>query len=299
VTLCIAAECWHNERPCIALCCDTRAERGGVFHELVGSDDVDKIREIGPVSVLLSGSETAADELLTLCDESIRRFAFSPTADSDISITTFMKDLRLQAANRKKDIIDHHLRMSTGLSYAEFVEKHRDRLQDGHARDIWNQIQHIDLDTDLLFCGFSGDEQVLIRLDRWGKTHWETNYSVTGIGTDIALAFLCQRDWNEQLENKPLQLTHCLYRMFEAKRAAEKNRHVGESTTFEVLFPEGERYDISDAFFQWMKAFFDVHLVVEPLQFEGGDFLVKETDAKEQTDAPHQDQTEGKQPEIE
>src|ERR1700733_14485365 len=52
MTLCIAAECWNDDIPCIALCCDTRAERGGVFHELVGSDDVDKIREVGSVSIL-------------------------------------------------------------------------------------------------------------------------------------------------------------------------------------------------------------------------------------------------------
>jgi 20S proteasome alpha/beta subunit len=228
MTLCIAAECWHEEKPCIAMCCDTRAERGGLFHELVGSDDVEKIRQIGPFTALLSGSETAADELLTLCNRPIRNFSRTPAspAESDEVITDFLKQLRQRAAERKKDLIDHHLRMSLGLSFEEFLNTHRNKLHDVHARDIWNQIEHIDLETDLLICGFSGDEAVVIRLDRFGKTHWETNYSVVGIGSDIALAFLCQRDWNEG-EGKRLQLMDCLFRIYEAKKAAEKNRHVG------------------------------------------------------------------------
>jgi hypothetical protein len=72
MTLCIAAECWEGETPYIAMCCDARAERGGVFQELVGSEDVDKMRGIGPVTALLSGDETDADELLTQCESAIR-----------------------------------------------------------------------------------------------------------------------------------------------------------------------------------------------------------------------------------
>ncbi len=196
--------------------------------------------------------------------------------DSDEAVTAFLKELRAQAADRKKDLLDHHLRMSLGLSFDEFLNTHRDRLHDVHSRDIWNQIHHIDLETDLLICGFSGDEPVVIRLDRFGKTHWETNYSVVGIGSDIALAFLCQRDWSAE-DGSPLQLTDCLLRIYEAKRAAEKNRHVGEATSFEILFRNGERFDISDSCFRMMKIVLDITYRKMPFQ-EG--YLEKEAEHK-------------------
>lgn len=178
MTLCIAAEARFEGKPCIAMLCDTRAERGGVFQELVGSEDVEKIRNIGPVTALLSGDETSADELLTLCEEPIRLFGATPsTGDSDIAVETFLSGLRDSAAARKKALVDHHLRMTIAMSYNEFVKRHREEFKESHGRDIWDQIVNLDLSTDLIICGFSGDEPVIVRLDRYGKTHWETNYS--------------------------------------------------------------------------------------------------------------------------
>jgi hypothetical protein len=66
MTLCIAAECWSGETPCIAMLTDTRSETGGIVHELVGSEDADKIRTIGPVTALISGIPTDGDELDSL-----------------------------------------------------------------------------------------------------------------------------------------------------------------------------------------------------------------------------------------
>jgi hypothetical protein len=156
--------------------------------------------------------------------------------------------------------------MNLAMKYEEFIDKHRNKLHESYSREIWNQVINIDLDTAIIFCGFSGYEQVVVRLDRFGKTHWESNYSVIGIGMDIALAFLCQRDWHDE-EGKPLQLMDCLYRLFEAKRAAEKNRHVGEATAFQVLFPSGERFDISDVCFELFKKQYDERLILPRVAF--------------------------------
>lgn len=253
MTLCIAAECWLGEAPCIVSCCDTRAERGGVFQELVGSEDVDKVRDIGLMTGLLSGDPTAADRLVTMCDETIRKFSTSPADDdSDLVITEYLKGLEKIAELRKGEIVDHHLGMTIRMPYSEFVKQHRTDFIESHSREIWNEIKLIDLGTDVILGGFSGDEPVLVRLDRYGKAHWEDNYSVVGIGADIALAFLCQRDWYMENDDR-LQLIDCLYRVFEAKAAAQKNRHVGESTAFEVLMPGAKRYDITDECFKDFK----------------------------------------------
>jgi len=267
MTLCIAAECWDGKTPCIAMLTDTRSERGGVFQELVGSEDADKIRTIGPVTALISGIPTDGDELLTLCEDAIRAFSVRvPVDESDIAITKFLSDLRAAAVARKKVIVDHHLDMTINMSFDDFVKRHRSEFHESHSRDIWDQIHHtVDLGADLLLCGFSGDESLIVRLDKFGKTHWEDNYSAIGIGSDIAQAFLCQRDWYDT-EKESLQLLDCLYRLFEAKRAAEKNRHVGESTAFEILMPGGERKDITDECFQFFKTTYKERLELPKFQ---------------------------------
>jgi hypothetical protein len=73
-----------------------------VFQELVGSEDVDKIREIGPYTALVSGQETSADELLTLCDKSIREFSQTLPQASDIAVTEFLAKLRAHAARAQE-----------------------------------------------------------------------------------------------------------------------------------------------------------------------------------------------------
>jgi hypothetical protein len=292
MTLCIAAECWHDETPCIAMCCDTRAERGGVFQELVGSEDVEKFRSIGPITALLSGDETSADELLTLCEGTIRSFAAStPIDESDIAITNFLSGLRQAAATRKKVLVDHHLDMVISMSFDDFVKRHRNEFSESHSRDIWNQVQHIDLGADIVLCGFSGDENVVVRLDRFGKTHWETNYSVVGVGSDIALAFLCQRDWYMENDDPSgpdagkagVEIKDALYRIVEAKWAAQKNRHVGETTAFEVLMPGGQRFDITQECYDTFKKVFKRRFTLKPFLFSKP-FLVPDEDNKESGD---------------
>jgi hypothetical protein len=267
VTLCIAAECWEGERPYIAMCCDTRAERGGFLQELVGSEDVDKIRTIGPVTALLSGDETDADELLTLCEGAVRAFAVSvPVDESDLAMTKFLADLRKAASLRKKAIVEHHLDMTISMSHDEFVRRHRSDFLESHSREIWEQIRNINLGADILLCGYCGDEPEIVRLDRFGRTHWVTNYSVVGAGEDIAYVFLGQRDWEDEA-GAPPRLLDCLYRIFEAKKAAQRNRHVGESTAFEILLPGGIRKDVTDECFQSMKMMYEARL--KPPFFEG------------------------------
>ena len=267
MTLCIAAECWEGDQPYIAMCCDTRAERGGILQELVGSEDVDKIRTIGPVTALLSGDETDADELLTLCEGAIRTFAGGVPADeSDIAMTQFLSGLRQAAVIRKKTIVEHHLDMTISMSYDDFVRRHKSEFLESHGREVWDHIRNINLGADIILCGHCGGEPQLVRLDRFGRTHWMTNYAVVGAGEDIAYVILGQRDWENEKGESP-GLLDCLYRIFEAKKSAQRNRHVGESTAFEILLPGGVRKDITDECFQVMKLTYEARL--RPPFFEG------------------------------
>lgn len=77
------------------------------------------------------------------------------------------------------------------------------------------------------------------------------------------MAFLCQREWEDEKEDV-VDLHDCLYRMYEAKRSAQKNRHVGELTAFEVLTPGGKRFDIADDWFKMFKISYESRLTQKP-----------------------------------
>lgn len=107
------------------------------------------------------------------------------------------------------------------------------------------EIERLNLGADVVIAGFHGAEPIIVRLDCLGETHWEDNYSVVGTGTDIALAFLCQNSYDDDMP-----LHECLFRVFEAKAAAQRNRTVGPVTAFEILINGRGRFDISNDFFK-------------------------------------------------
>lgn len=253
MTLCIAATCQHENMPAIVLCSDSRAEHGIYLSELrVGSEDADKIRWIGDFSAMLSGLPTKADELLTQCDQAIREFSKTqPNVDSDIVITSFFEQLRKAARSRKRQIVEHHIAMSTAFNdYEDFISKAKSTLSESHYNRIWEEIRSLGLGAEVIIAGFHDDEAIIIKLDDAGEVHWEDHYSVIGTGSQMALSFLCQNDYEDTMS-----LQECLFRTLEAKKAAEKNRTVGHSTSFEVLIQGKGRFDITDAAFQVLKVF--------------------------------------------
>ena len=56
---------------------------------------------------------------------------------------------------------------------------------------------------------------------------------------------------------------------YEAKRAAEVNRHVGKLTTFEVLVQKCKRFDISDTCFNLLKKAVEKRHVLPKVEFKG------------------------------
>ncbi len=286
MTLCIAGECEHDGIPAIVMCCDWRGTRGSTYQELVGSDDVYKMRDVFGMSALLAGSETEADRLLVASESAIQKFCGStPSPDSDLIMDELLRDLEKAAASRKKKIIEHFVEINLGISYAELRATERSRLTD-YQEIIWRRIEELTLGADVIIGGFS-DEAVIVRLDRYGKAHWETNYSVIGEGADIALAFLCQQPWDFGGSSnpptfgtvKPMTLMQCLYRVYEAKKAAEKNRSVGESTALIVLIQGRGKFEVSDACRERMQWAFDAKHRVPGLEFDSS-FLEPQEEGK-------------------
>lgn len=235
MTLCIAAEFLHEDKWAIAHCCDRRVEKGGVFHELVGSEDADKMhrfrRTKGLFHALIAGVPTRASDLLASSRQPIAEYdSAEGTLDSDLEMQQLLDSLRKIAAERKRLIISHHLDMAIGISLEEFLKTGKERFTHEHQSQLWSEIRNLDLGADLIFSGFHGPlhEPVLVRLDRGGEVHWESNYAVTGIGLDIALAFLCQQEW------RPLHIgiAAAIYRLLEAKVGPDSYTRSFHSTPF-------------------------------------------------------------------
>jgi hypothetical protein len=246
VTLCIAADCDFEGAPAIVLCCDWRAQTGAEGGVLIGTDDVYKIRQRGPATILIAGHPTQGDELVNACKQAIDDFSRAPIdLDHDLATNRFFEALRSSAEKRKSEIIDHHVAMRLGRSYAELL-----KLPTDNFIELWSEINGLNLGADLII-GIVTNEPTIITLDRWGSVQWHTNYAAIGEGADVARAMLCLQTWQGDQSGKgPLTsvpLPRCLYRVYEAKKASHiaNPSSVGEATQFEVLLAQGKRNGIN------------------------------------------------------
>ena len=99
----------------------------------------------------------------------------------------------------------------------------------------------IDLGTEVIIGSTrADDDEAIVRILSSGVVSWEDQFSTIGSGGPIAQAFLHQYAFAEQID-----LMTCLYRIYAAKVAAEKNPYVGQGTSFEILYG-GDRFDLSD-----------------------------------------------------
>jgi hypothetical protein len=263
VTLCIAAECVYEEEPAIAMCCDWRAQTGDIAQagELIGAEDVYKMAPVGKATAMLAGVHPRAMELVMACKRAIQKFTNyrGERIDFDLAIDDFMKELRGCAGGKKAEIIQHFVKMSVGKDYEDFC-----KLPNDNYLDEWNSLRRLTLDADILIAHV-GHDPVIIRLDRWGRTHFENNYGAIGNGSDIARAFLCLQLWDaaehrEMLAHamRRVPLRECLYRIYEAKQAAHSANpsSIGACTAFQVLTRNG-RHSVAPMFAHMLDVIFN------------------------------------------
>lgn len=66
---------------------------------------------------------------------------------------------------------------------------------------------------------------------------WSDHYAAVGTGSNIANVFLQQRPYWDGMN-----LNQCVYRVLEAKAAAEKNPYVGKETTLSFSTPRNDNW---------------------------------------------------------
>ena len=106
----------------------------------------------------------------------------------------------------------------------------------------------IDLDTEVIIGATRADDDpAIVRILSDGLVSWEDQFTTIGSGRLIAEAFLHQYDFADEID-----LMTCLYRVYAAKVAAEKNPYVGQGTSFEILHGH-DRFDLTDVGIRYLK----------------------------------------------
>lgn len=245
MTVCIAAVCKHEGKTAIVLCCDWQGTKG----DFIKSDSIDKIRWVSTASAMIAGAETNADEFLNECDKCIKEFTVKTDADrSDLDMQEYLAALRDAVAKRKKVLVKELLALTRTMEPDEFWDKGLTRLGPSEFSRSLEEIRELTLGCSVILASIGADgEDVMIRITPAGKVLWENTFVTIGSGGPIAEAFLHQYEWDADIS-----LEECLYRVYSAKRAAEKSPHVGPTTSFEILIDQ-KRFDLTDDAFKEMK----------------------------------------------
>jgi 20S proteasome alpha/beta subunit len=247
VTIGIAAECQHDGKHAVVMCCDWQ----GTMEDFVKSDDVYKFRFEANSTMLIAGEPSAADEIVALLTPVLRKFdALDKVAgDFDLRLNAFLADLRGVAQKRKDAMVDHYLSMRYNLPFEKFYKEAGKFLPSTDFTHILEEIKYVELGASVLICYPNDEESLIARINGNGHVGWVDNYACIGTGATIALSVLCQHDWDNEMP-----LMDCLARVYAAKLAAQKDPNVGIATAFEIRVRGAPKaLDLSDAGFKYLK----------------------------------------------
>jgi hypothetical protein len=195
----------------------------------VKSDDIPKFRSVGDSAVLLAGDMSQARELLACCSPHIEAH---DSGGDDLSITKLRMGLVKAVAERKRAISTAVLSAELGIGWDEVFNFSQAHPNATIWMEAWAKIRTLDLEAALIVGTFTDDEAAILAIDVNGRVSWATHWAAVGSGSAIASAYLTQRDYDDDM---PLE--ECLYRILEAKTAAEKNPYVGQATVLQVFTP--------------------------------------------------------------
>jgi hypothetical protein len=234
----------------------------------VQSEDIIKVRDVGGATVLLGGSTSNSKELLTACTPYILAY---PNGGDDLAITKLRQGLVGAVKLRKREVATAALSAQLGLSWDEVSELSKTHPHSAILDDAWRCIKSVQLDAELVVSVFTDDEVALLVIDQKGTVTWADHYAAIGTGSSIASVFLHQREYWDSMS-----LEECVYRVVEAKTAAEKNPFVGKSTSVEFR-ARNEMHFVSIDFISKAQTLIRKRMSEIPaVEFEG-DFLEGKT----------------------
>ena len=214
VTLCIGALCTEADGSnAIVFAADSRFES-----PWFSSEAGFKLAWAGGLPAMFAGSVSAARELLETFDRSLEFHLASHV--------TIEGQMRGPVHVHKRRLVDHHVHMKLGLSYAEFLASGRAQLSDAMFIRTEQEIAAIGLDCELIIGGFERRSDpadgVLIAVGADGTVQRHDDFVVIGSGAIPAQASLFFRQ-----HSKAASLAVAVYHVYEAMKLAENAPGVG------------------------------------------------------------------------
>jgi 20S proteasome alpha/beta subunit len=228
MTLCISAAC-HYAGPTLICCCDASTTRDDVT-----SQSSIKMVWFGEamnpsVNVMLAGRLHSAKELVEYCRPSLN--AYCESDHNDLAVNALLKGLREAIAKRRAALNDEYLTTQYAIRFADFLTNGQQWFSGAERGQILAELRTIGLyDASLIISSFTDGEPLIIEVTNDGHVAWVDHFAVQGTGARLANAFLQQRDYDDYME-----IDECLFRILEAKRAAERDPYVGSDTHVRIF----------------------------------------------------------------
>jgi 20S proteasome alpha/beta subunit len=220
LTLCIAAVCEYKKKDCIVLCSDRKITQGDT-----SSETGDKLSWFIPRwPTVYAGTIGRAQELIDAYRKELKGRQFKTS-----TILNIFKRVPLAYKKRLQDERAHQL---VGLSYAHFLKR---KSSFPKYEDLLDVITNPDIECELILAGFFKKDPYLFVVGTDASVAYEDDFAAIGSGADLAIAVLRDRK-----QHSGLSLSDTLYRVYEAKRFAQMEAHVGTKTFVDIVFPYGK-----------------------------------------------------------
>ena len=220
MTICIAAVCRTDPEPGIVLCTD------GKSGNVLGShEEVLKDRDM-PCGwrCLTSGSDDEIYGLLPLFRREIGKLV--PLIDETNIKPAIEESLRARKAQKA----DAYTMTKWGLSFEQF-RRARNDFPESEFRTDMETIGRDMINADCLLAGFLSDgAPMLLQAHGTFGVAIRENYAVAGSGSELAQSVMQHREYYESAS-----ITEALYKVYEAKRYAERVATVGKRTFLSVI----------------------------------------------------------------
>jgi len=149
-----------------------------------------------------------------------------------------------------------------GIRFGDFQKTGKALFYEADHARIWNELKSLDMGAGLIISSFSDDEVMHLSISSDGHVAWVDHYAVQGTGARICNTFLAQRVYDDYMS-----LEECLYRVLEAKMAAERDPYVGEQTVVAVVTPN-ERSWVDDDYITEIFQKIDKRKKIPPIHFD-------------------------------
>lgn len=151
-----------------------------------------------------------------------------------------LRSLRAGIGAYKRQFAEGYIQSRLGMSYDEFYERGRSRIAEDVYREISFEIKNHHSGAELIVAGFLFGNPVIFKIG--SDTAWSRDdFAVIGSGTTLAEWSLFHR--NQSFLNSRVAT---VYNVYEAKRLAEKDPHVGRGTQLSIARPNAHLESISE-----------------------------------------------------